>query len=201
MTKIRDAVWLKTLLVALTLTLVGAACADTSDDTDPGGEGSEDLSGDVVVSGSSTVEPISVAVGEKYIAVNPDVAVKVDGPGTSDGFELFCEGDTDISDASRPIDPEEVEVCEKNGIEFIELKVAIDGLSVITSVNNTRSIASTSTICTRSWDPSPRDSRTGRMQTILRRRWAPATCPTPTYPWTSRHRVRNRGPSTLSRRS
>ena len=138
MTKTRDAVWLKTLFVALTLALVGAACADASDDTDPGAGGgnSEALSGEVVVSGSSTVEPISVAVGEKYIAENPGVAVKVDGPGTSDGFELFCEGETDISDASRPIDPEEVDVCEKNGIEFIELKVAIDGLSVITSVNN-----------------------------------------------------------------
>lgn len=137
MTNTRDTVWLKTLLVALTLALVGAACADTSDDTDPGSGGdSGALSGEVVVSGSSTVEPISVAVGEKFIAENPEVAVKVDGPGTSDGFELFCDGQTDISDASRPIDPEEVEVCEQNGIEFIELKVAIDGLSVITSANN-----------------------------------------------------------------
>ena len=136
MTKMRDAVWLKTLLVALALALVGAACADNSDDTEAGGGDSEALSGEVVVSGSSTVEPISVAVGEKFIPENPEVAVKIDGPGTSDGFELFCDGQTDISDASRPIDPEEVEVCEKNGIEFIELKVAIDGLSVITSVNN-----------------------------------------------------------------
>lgn len=138
MTNTRDKVWLKTLLVALALALIGAACADNSGGTDPGSGGgdSEALSGEVVVSGSSTVEPISVAVGEKFIAENPEVAVKVDGPGTSDGFELFCDGQTDISDASRPIDPEEVEVCEQNGIEFIELKVAIDGLSVITSVNN-----------------------------------------------------------------
>ena len=138
MTNLRDKVWFKTLLVALALALVGAACADSSEDTEAGGDGgdSEALSGEVVVSGSSTVEPISVAVGEQFIAENPEVAVKVDGPGTSDGFELFCDGQTDISDASRPIDPEEVEVCEENGIEFIELKVAIDGLSVITSVDN-----------------------------------------------------------------
>ena len=86
---------------ALVLLLAAGACADESD---AGGEGA--LSGEVVVSGSSTVEPISVAVGEKFIAANPEVEVKVEGPGTSDGFELFCNGETNITDASRPIDEE-----------------------------------------------------------------------------------------------
>lgn len=60
--------------------------------------------------------------------------MSVDGPGTGDGFELFCKGETDVSDASRPIDTEEeVPTCQENGVEFIELKVAIDGIAVVTS--------------------------------------------------------------------
>ena len=64
------------------------------------------------------------------------MAVRVDGPGTSDGFELFCEGQTDISDASRAIDEEEVAACEAAGIEYVELKIGIDGLTVITNPAN-----------------------------------------------------------------
>jgi phosphate transport system substrate-binding protein len=125
------------IVLALAVGLFAAACGGDGGN----GTGSEDietgLSGSIVVSGSSTVEPISVGVAEKFSSINPDVAIRVDGPGTGDGFELFCNGETDISDASRPIDTEEeVPVCEENGIEFIELKVAIDGLSVITSPAN-----------------------------------------------------------------
>jgi phosphate transport system substrate-binding protein len=90
-------------------------------------------SGQVVVSGSSTVEPITSLVGEKFSEENPDVAVRVDGPGTGDGFQLFCNGETDISDASRAIDEEEIAACQGNGIAYTELKVGIDGISVITS--------------------------------------------------------------------
>ena len=123
------------LLVLLALSLVAAACGGgNGGDTASGEEG---LSGEVVISGSSTVEPISALNAEKFASENPDVSISVDGPGTSDGFELFCNGETDISDASRSIDSEEeVPACEKNGIEFIEIKVAIDGLSVITSAEN-----------------------------------------------------------------
>lgn len=87
----------------------------------------------ITVSGSSTVEPITSLVAESFSADNPDVGISVDGPGTGDGFELFCNGETDISDASRPIKDEEVEVCEGNGVEYVELQVGIDGLSVLTS--------------------------------------------------------------------
>ena len=95
-----------------------------------------DLSGEIVISGSSTVEPISIAAGDAFADENPGVAVTVDGPGTGDGFARFCAGETDISDASRPISAEEVESCEGADIDFIELTVAVDGLSVITSAQN-----------------------------------------------------------------
>jgi phosphate transport system substrate-binding protein len=95
------------------------------------------LSGEIIVSGSSTVEPIAAAVATAFSALAPSVAISVDGPGTGDGFARFCAGETDVSNASRPISAEEVESCTASGIEFIELPVAIDGLSVITSAENT----------------------------------------------------------------
>jgi phosphate transport system substrate-binding protein len=84
------------------------------------------------VSGSSTVQPITSLLAEQFSGDNPDVSVSVDGPGTGDGFELFCNGETDISDASRPIKDEEATACADNGIEYIEIQIGIDGLSVLT---------------------------------------------------------------------
>jgi phosphate transport system substrate-binding protein len=95
------------------------------------------LSGEIFVSGSSTVEPISIAAGNAFGDMAPGVAIAVEGPGTGDGFAKFCAGETDISDASRPINEEEQATCADAGIEFIELKVGVDGLSVITSAQDT----------------------------------------------------------------
>lgn len=96
------------------------------------GDAAADVSGDVLVSGSSTVEPISSLVAEGFSTDNPSVGVSVDGPGTGDGFELFCGGETDVSDASRPIEPDEVDACAAAGVRYVELKIGIDGLSLIT---------------------------------------------------------------------
>lgn len=117
---------------AAAFALVAAACGG-SDEVTGGGSG---LTGEIAVSGSSTVEPISTLVAQKFSSLNPGVAISVDGPGTGDGFELFCKGDTDVSDASRPIEPEEIEACERNGIEYVELKIGIDGITVVTSPAN-----------------------------------------------------------------
>ena len=108
------------------LALVAAACGD-----DGGGSGGDGASGSINVSGSSTVEPITALVGENFSGENPDASVRVDGPGTTDGFVLFCDGETDISDASRAIEPEEEETCSSNGVNYVELYIGIDGLSVI----------------------------------------------------------------------
>jgi phosphate transport system substrate-binding protein len=94
------------------------------------------VEGEVSISGSSTVQPISQLVSELFNEQNPNVAVAVDGPGTGDGFQLFCAGEIDIADASRPISEEEVQLCADGGVEYVELKVAIDGLSVLTSAAN-----------------------------------------------------------------
>lgn len=115
--------------------LATAACGGSAGN--PAGGSGEGLTGSIAISGSSTVEPISSLVAEKFQSANPDVSVSVNGPGTTDGFALFCNGETDISDASRPIEEEEIAACEENGIDFVELEVAIDGITVITSPENT----------------------------------------------------------------
>lgn len=114
---------------ALLLAFALPASACGSDDAGDG-------AGSVNISGSSTVEPISARNAEKFAALNPGLAISVEGPGTGDGFKLFCQGETDISDASRPIKSAEAETCAANGIEYIELNVAVDGLSVLTSPRN-----------------------------------------------------------------
>jgi phosphate transport system substrate-binding protein len=100
----------------------------------------EALSGAVKIDGSSTVYPITVAVGEDFKAANSGVNVSAGFAGTGGGFKLFCTGDTDINDASRPIkkdDDGEGKACEANGIEYVELQVAIDGLTVVVNPENT----------------------------------------------------------------
>ena len=120
----------------LALSLVAAACGGGDDDGGGGGDGGGELTGSVNVSGSSTVEPISSLNAEKFAAENPSVQIAVDGPGTSDGFELFCAGDTDMNDASRAIDEDEVAACEDGGVTPIELEVALDALTVVTHPDN-----------------------------------------------------------------
>jgi phosphate transport system substrate-binding protein len=125
--------WLRPALIAgLAGTLVLSAC---SSNPDASGNG-DGVSGEIVVSGSSTVEPITSIALEDFKAANTSVTYSVDGPGTGDGFALFCSGETDISDASRAINEEEVEACEEAGISYVELQIGIDGLSVITSPEN-----------------------------------------------------------------
>ena len=128
--------------LVLALMLLGGACGGGDDNEAGSGKtktaaGGEELTGTINISGSSTVEPITIRVAELFQEQEAGVDVNVDGPGTGDGFVLFCNGETDISDASRAIKKAEADACAKNGVEFIELKVGIDGLSVVTSPQNT----------------------------------------------------------------
>jgi phosphate transport system substrate-binding protein len=96
-----------------------------------------DLSGAVAVDGSSTVEPLSSAAAELFQGENPGVNVTVGTSGTGGGFQKFCAGETDISDASRSISESEIAKCEESGIEFTELQVANDALTVVVNKENT----------------------------------------------------------------
>lgn len=94
------------------------------------------LEGTILVDGSSTVAPITAAAAEEFQKTHPDVRVPVGISGTGGGFKKFCAGETDISDASRPIKESEVELCNQNGIEYVELPVAFDGLAVMVNPAN-----------------------------------------------------------------
>lgn len=155
-------IWLwKRLALAVALMMVAAivlaACGDGDDPTatsapapaatnTPGSSGEptqpsggvdlDDLSGRVNIDGSSTVYPVTQAMAEEFQLLASGVQVPVGISGTGGGFAKFCNGETDIQDASRPIKPEEAELCEENGIEYIELPVAFDGLSVMVNTEN-----------------------------------------------------------------
>ena len=136
------------LAVLCSFALIAAACGDDDDDAASSDTGEETTTGDasggdiasvegsVNISGSSTVEPVSAKVAELAEDAGSAIQVTVDGPGTGDGFAVFCEGETDISDASRAIKDEEAATCEANGINYVELKIAYDGISVLTNPAN-----------------------------------------------------------------
>jgi phosphate transport system substrate-binding protein len=125
------------LTVAAALAVAACSSGNDSSSTASGASGSADLSGSIVISGSSTVQPISSYVAELFNEGSPNVAISVDGPGTGDGFVLFCKGETDISDASRQIEPEEAKACKKAGVDYTELEIGLDGITVMTNPANT----------------------------------------------------------------
>jgi len=128
------------LLIGVTgvLALGVAACGDDdSGSTDStSAEGGGDVSGTIAIDGSSTVAPLSELAAELFQEENPDVRVTVGTSGTGGGFEKFCVGETQISDASRPIDEEEMAMCEENGITQEQITVANDGLAVVVNPEN-----------------------------------------------------------------
>src|SRR5215212_7367310 len=138
------------LIMALSLVLV--SCGGGASGQQNGGGA---VSGNIKIEGSSTVYPITQAAAELFRQENPDARIEVGGAGTSDGFEAFCQGDTQISDASRPIDvAEEVPVCEENGVEFIEIPIAYDGISVVVNKQNDWATEVTSDELKTMWEPS-----------------------------------------------
>ncbi len=112
------------------------------------------LSGAVKIDGSSTVFPISEAVAEEFQKLHQGVKVTVGISGTGGGFKKFCNGETDISDASRPIKSSEKDACAKSGIEYIEIPVAYDGLSVMVNPKNDFVSCLTTAELKKIWEPN-----------------------------------------------
>ena len=104
--------------------------------TNANAQGIADLEGKIVVDGSSTVAPISIRASDAFRKKCPKVSVPVGVSGTGGGFKRFTKGETDISDASRPIKFKELKQCEENGVKFIEIPVAYDGLTIAVAKNN-----------------------------------------------------------------
>jgi len=132
----------------LTLALVLAGCGgggEKKEEEKGGGEttkGGETKAagggspGQIAIEGSSTVLPITQAAAEGFNQQNPDVQITVGGAGTGDGFEAFCSGEIQIADASRAINDEETQACEENGIQFLELAVGQDGITIVVNPQN-----------------------------------------------------------------
>jgi phosphate transport system substrate-binding protein len=123
-----------TVLAAAGVLAIGVAACGSDDNSGGGGSGDKNLSGKIALDGSSTVLPFAQAAAELFNEDNPDVKITVGSSGTGGGFEKFCAGETDISDASRPIKPdEEAPLCKKKGISYKEVQVANDGIAVVTN--------------------------------------------------------------------
>ncbi len=121
-------------IIALGIALLLAACTGNSSTGDASDR--MQVTGTIEIDGSSTVAPISEAVAEEFLAEYPDVRVNVGVSGTGGGFKRFSVGETEISDASRPIKDSEAEIAAENGIEYIELTVALDGLAIMVHPQN-----------------------------------------------------------------
>ena len=136
-------------IMILALPLLVAACGND----DSGGSGAGNLSGSITIDGSSTVGPLSEAAAELFREENPDVRITVGISGTGGGFEKFCAGETDISDASRPIEPDEEEACKKEGVSYEEVQVANDGLAVVVNPENDWAECLTTAELKKIWEP------------------------------------------------
>ncbi len=126
---------------------------------DTGAFDQEPLSGTIRADGSSTVSPLVTLAAERFRAEEPDVRVTVGISGTGGGFERFCRGETDISNASRPIKDDETAACAKEGVEYVELQVANDGLSVVVNPDNTWASCLTVAQLKTVWQPGSKVAR------------------------------------------
>ncbi len=144
----------RNLLIGITLSLsIVMGCGGCGGEKAGRDGGAGTLSGMVSIDGSSTVFPITEAVAEEFQIVNRDVRVTVGISGTGGGFKKFCIGETDINDASRPIKEKEVEKAAENGVHYVELPVAFDGIAVVTNQKNTFLQSITVEELKRIWQP------------------------------------------------
>ncbi len=143
------------------ITMLGACAGDQTTAPEEGTETTEEtteeasstLEGSVAVDGSSTVFPITEAMAEEFQKANPDVRITVGVSGTGGGFKKFCAGETDISNASRPIKESEIELCGEAGIEYIEVPVAYDAISVVANPENDWAMCLTTAELNAIWAP------------------------------------------------
>ena len=132
------------------MTTLAACGRGGTEETPASGSGQ---TGTIQLDGSSTVYPISEAIAEEFQKNNPNVRPTVAISGTGGGFQKFCRGETDISNASRPIRAAEIEACQKAGIEFIELPVAYDGLAIVVNPKNNWATSITTAELKTLWSP------------------------------------------------
>lgn len=144
---------MKKLVFILSLALVIGACGNKKDQKEVGNE-SVKLTGTIGIDGSSTVFPVTEAVAEEFRAIQPNVKITIGVSGTGGGFQKFSRGETNISNASRPIKDKEIEACSENNITYLGLEVAFDGLAVVVNPENTWVDSFTVEELKKIWEPA-----------------------------------------------
>ncbi len=142
---------MKKLIIMMSLALIVGACGEKKAENNKENTG---LAGTIKVDGSSTVFPITEAVAEEFRAVEPKVKVTIGVSGTGGGFKKFSRGETNISNASRPIKDKEKAACAENNINYLELEVAYDGLAVLVNPKNDWVDSFTIKELKRIWEPA-----------------------------------------------
>lgn len=137
-------------LVAMAAAVAATACGGGG----AGRPGTGQADGSVRIDGSSTVAPLSAVAAERFMKQNPGDQVTVGTSGSGGGFEKFCAGETDISNASRPIADDEAKACERNGVAYEEFTVANDALTVVVNKQNTWADCLTTDQLRKIWEPN-----------------------------------------------
>lgn len=151
-------------VIALLVGLMAGCGTTATPKSDDSGNTDTRLEGDIILDGSSTVFPISEAMAEEFQKLHPGVRINVGISGTGGGFRKFCADETDITGASRPITQSEIELCEQNGVEFIELPIAVDGLSIVVNPDNDFAQCLTLAELKTMWEPAAQGSVTSWQQ-------------------------------------
>lgn len=144
---------MKKITLMIIIALIATACGNKSNDNKKANNEKE-LTGSIKIDGSGTVFPVSEAVAEEFLRVAPRVKVTVGESGTGGGFKKFAVGTSDISNASRDIKDKEIALCKENGVEYVRLTVALDGITVVVNKNNTWAKDITNTELKKLWEPN-----------------------------------------------
>lgn len=148
---------MKKIVTSFVLALILIACGEKKETNDTAQNETAALSGIIKVDGSSTVFPVTEAVAEEFRSIQPDVKVTIGVSGTGGGFKKFSRGETNISNASRPIKDKEIAACKENNIKYLELEVAYDGLAVLVNPENTWVDSFTVEELKMIWEPAAQD--------------------------------------------
>lgn len=145
---------MRKLVIMMSLALVLGACGNKKEQKNNAGNQTAKLEGAISIDGSSTVYPITEAVAEEFRKVQPNVQVTIGVSGTGGGFKKFSRGETNISDASRPIKDKEIAACKENNISYLELEVAYDGMAIVVNPENTWVDSFTVEELKKIWEPA-----------------------------------------------
>lgn len=143
---------MRKVIIIMALALITGACKDNKGAAK--NETASNLTGSIAIDGSGTVFPVSEAVAEEFLKIAPNVKVTVGESGTGGGFKKFATGVTDITNASREIKGKEIELCKENGIEYVKLTVALDGITVVINKENTWVKSMTTQELKKLWEPN-----------------------------------------------